>query len=99
MKIKPLNDRVVIEPLEQDDITPSGIHLPEIAKEKPMQGYVKAIGPGYLGENGARTEMSVKVTDKVLYARYAGTEVQLNGNKLLILKESEILGIIEDEIA
>ncbi len=98
MKIQPLSNRVIVQPTEQEDIIPSGIHLPEIAKEKPMRGFVMAIGPGYLQDTGIRTEMGVKIGNEVLYARYAGTEVQLNGNKLLILKEDEILGIIEDEV-
>ena len=92
MKLRPLADRLVVEPLEQADVTASGILLPETAKEKPQEGIVIAAGPGLLKE-GARIAMEVKVGDKVLFARYAGTEFKLDGKKLLILRESDLLAV------
>ena len=95
MNLKPLGDRVVIEPLEQEEVTASGIVLPETAKEKPQKGKILAIGPGARDEDGKRIAMDVKVGDTVLFAKYAGTEIKVEGKKLLILKESDILAIVE----
>jgi chaperonin GroES len=95
MAIKPMEDRVLVKPIENESKTASGIYLPESAKEKPVRGQVVAIGPGRRLENGQRAEMSVSKGDTVVYGKYAGTEVELKGDKLLILKESELLGIIE----
>ena len=95
MNLKPLGDRIVVEPTEQEEQTSLGIFLPETAKEKPQQGKVIAAGPGARKENGERIEMDVKVDDKVLYARYAGTSVKLSGKEYLILKESDVLAIVE----
>ena len=95
ISFKPLGGRVLIEPLEQDEITPGGIILPETAKEKPQEGKILAIGPGERDDEGKRIVMDVKVGDKVLFAKYSGTEVKMDGKKLLILRESDILGIIE----
>lgn len=95
VKLRPLADRVVVEPIEQDEQTASGLFLPETAKEKPQQGKVVAVGKGRFDEDGERIEMEVKVDDTVLFAKYAGTEIKLDGNKVLILKESDILGIVE----
>ncbi len=95
MNLKPLGDRIVVEPIEQEEQTALGIFLPETAKEKPQQGKVIAAGPGMRKENGERIEMDVKVGDKVLYARYAGTTVKVDGKELLILKESDVLAIVE----
>ena len=95
MNLKPLGDRLIVEPIEQEEMTASGIVLPETAKEKPMQGKVLAAGPGARKEDGARAEMEVSVGDKVLYAKYAGTEVKLDDKKYLILKETDILAIVE----
>ena len=92
---KPLGDRVVVEPIEQEEMTASGIVLPETAKEKPQQGNDLAAGPGARDDDGKRIAMDVKVGDKVLFAKYAGTEFKLDGKKLLILKESDILAIVE----
>jgi len=92
---KPLGNRVVIEPVEQDEITAGGIVLPETAKEKPQQGMILAIGPGARDEDGKRIAMDVAVGDKVLYAKYSGTEVKLDGKKLLILREEDILAIVQ----
>jgi len=94
MNIKPLADRVVIEPIEQDEVTPGGIILPETAKEKPQQGKIVAAGPGRIDEKGKRVDMEVKVGDKVLYAKYSGTEIKQDGKKLLILRESDILAVM-----
>ena len=95
MNIKPLADRIVVEPIEQEEVTAGGIILPETAKEKPQQGKVVAAGPGRTDEEGERVDMEVKVGDKVLYAKYSGTEIKLDGKKLLILRESDVLAIVE----
>jgi chaperonin GroES len=93
--IRPLDDRVVIEPMEAEEKTTGGIVLPETAKEKPMQGKVIAVGEGRMLENGKRAELLVKKGDKVLYGKYAGTEVTLNGETYLVMRESDILAKIE----
>lgn len=95
INIRPLGDRVVVEPVEQDETTTSGLLLPETAKEKPQNGVILAAGLGRRDEDGDRIEMDVQVGDKVLFAKYAGTEIKLDGKKLLIMKESDILGVIE----
>ena len=95
LKLKPLADRLVVEPIERDEMTASGIYVPETAKEKPQEGKVVAAGPGRKDEDGKRIPMDVETGDRVLYAKYAGTEVKLEGNKYLILKESDILAILE----
>lgn len=93
--LKPLGDRVVVRPTEQEQTTASGLVLPETAKEKPQQGVVIAAGPGRRDDDGKRIAMDVAVGDSVLYAKYAGTEIKINNEKLLILKESDILAIVE----
>ena len=95
LKLKPLGNRLVVEPLEQEDITPGGIILPETAKEKPQKGSVLAAGPGDRDDEGKRIPMDVKVGDTVLYAKYSGTEIKLDNKKLLILRESDILAIVD----
>lgn len=95
MKLKPLADRVVVQVLDQEEKTASGIYLPDTAKEKPQQGKVIAAGPGKVAQNGERIPMSVKEGDRVLFAKYAGTEVKLNGSEYLIMSESDILAVIE----
>jgi len=95
MNLKPLGDRIVVEPAEQEEQTALGIFLPETAKEKPQQGKIIAAGPGLRKDTGERIDMDVKVGDKVLYARYAGTSVKLDGKEYLILKESDVLAIVE----
>lgn len=95
MAIKPLEDRVLVKPIEAESKTASGIFLPESAKEKPVKGEVVAVGPGKRLENGKRAEMSVRKGDTVVYGKYAGTEVELKGDKVLILRENELLGVIE----
>lgn len=94
MNLRPLNDRVVVEPIEQDTTTASGLVLPETAKEKPQQGKVIAVGPGARDEDGERMPLDVEVGDTVLFAKYAGTEIKLDGNKVLIMKENDILGVV-----
>ena len=96
ISIKPLGSRVVVEPLEQEEVTAGGIVLPETAKEKPQQGKVLAVGPGAFKEGSSdRIPMDVSVGDTVLFAKYAGTEIKMDGKKLLILKESDILAILQ----
>lgn len=93
-KIKPLSDRVLIQPAPAEDKTDSGIIIPDSAKEKPQEGTVVAAGPGKV-ENGNKIEMSVSEGDKVLYGKYSGTEVTLDGEEYLIMRESDILGIVD----
>ena len=96
MAIRPLGDRVLVEPIEQEETIAGGmLVLPETAKEKPQQGLVIAVGAGRRDENGKRIDMDVKKGDKVLFAKYGGTEVKLEGKKLLIMKETDILGILD----
>ena len=95
LTLKPLGDRLVVKPIEQEEVTASGIILPETAKEKPQEGEVLAAGPGKLDDNGKRVPMEVKVGDRVLYAKYAGTEIKMENDKVLILKESDVLAIVE----
>ena len=95
VNLKPLGDRVVIKPSPKEEVTKSGLVIPDTAKEKPQEGMILAIGPGRLDEDGDRIAMDVKVGDKVLYAKYAGTEVKLEEKKYLILKETDILAILD----
>ena len=94
MSLKPLGNRVVVEPIEQEDVTPSGIVLPETAKEKPQKGKVLSVGPGDRDEDGKRIPMDVSEGDVVLFAKYSGTEIKLDGKKVLILRESDLLAIV-----
>ena len=96
MKLKPLGDRLVVEPKERESTTASGLVLPETAKEKPQEGEVLAVGPGRRDEDGKRIKMDVEVGDIVLYAKYGGTEVKIDDKKVLILKESDVLAILEN---
>ena len=97
VNLKPLGDRLVVEPIEQEDTTAAGILLPETAKEKPQEGRVLAAGPGRTDDNGNRIELEVMEGDRVLYAKYAGTEVKLESDrKVLIMKESDILALVEE---
>ena len=95
LKLKPLGGRVIVEPIEQEEMTAGGIILPETAKEKPQEGKILAAGPGERDEDGERIPMEVQVGDRVLYAKYSGTEVKMDGKKLLILRESDILAVVE----
>jgi chaperonin GroES len=94
-KIKPLDDRVVVQALEQQEKTLGGIFLPETAKEKPQQGKVIATGPGRVLDNGDRAPMNVKKGDVVLFAKYSGSEVEVDGKELLIMRESDLLAVVE----
>jgi chaperonin GroES len=95
LKIQPLGDRVVIKPLNRETVTKSGIVLPDTAKEKPQEGEILAVGSGKVLDNGKRTSLEVQVGQKVLFAKYAGTEVKMDDEEYLILRESDIMGIIE----
>ena len=95
VKIRPLGDRVIVKALARETVTKSDIMLPDTAKEKPQEGEILAVGPGKVLDNGKRTTLEVKVGQKVLFARYAGTEVKMDGEEYLILRESDIMGIVE----
>jgi chaperonin GroES len=95
ISIKPLGNRVVVEPIEQEEITAGGIVLPETAKEKPQEGTVLAVGPGDRDDDGKRIPLDVKEGDKVLFAKYSGTEIKLDGKKVLILRECDLLAIVD----
>lgn len=92
--LNPIDDRVVILPTAREEKTASGLYLPESAKEKPMTGTIVAVGPGKLTDDGDRAEMTVKIGDTILFGKYSGTEVTVDGEDLLIAKESELLGVI-----
>ena len=93
--VRPIDDRVLVQPAAAKEKTDSGIYLPESAKEKPLMGTVLAVGPGKLNDDGSRSPLSVKKGDTVLFGKYGGTEVELDGDEVKILRESEILGIVE----
>ena len=95
VKLRPLGDRVVVKPLARETITKSGIMLPDTAKEKPQEGEIVALGPGKVLDNGKRVALEVQVGQKVLFARYAGTEVKVENEEYLILRESDIMGVVE----
>ena len=95
MKFRPLHDRVLLKPLEAEEKTAGGIIIPDTAKEKPMQGEVVAVGPGARNEKGEIVPLEVKVGDRVLFGKWSGTEVKIGGDELLIVKESDVMGIIE----
>jgi chaperonin GroES len=95
MKIKPLSDRVLVLRIEEDEQTSGGIIIPDTAKEKPQEGKVVAAGPGRLDENGKRIPMAVKKNDRILFGKYAGTEIQIEGVEHIIMREDDILGIVE----
>ena len=95
MKIRPLQDRVMVQPILEKEVQKGGIIIPDSAKEKPIEGRIKAVGEGKLNENGSRTKLSVKVGDKVLFGKYAGQSVKVDGEELLVMKEEDIMGIVE----
>lgn len=95
MAVRPLEDRVLVKPLEKESRTDSGIYLPESSKERPVQGKVVAVGPGKRLDNGKRGEMSIRTGDTVVYGKYSGSEVEIKGVEHLILRETEILGVLE----
>jgi chaperonin GroES len=94
-RIQPLADRVVVKALEESEQMRGGLYIPDTAKEKPSQGKVVAVGPGKISDDGTRLEMDVKVGDKVLYGKYSGTDVTLDGEEYLILRESDVLAVIK----
>ena len=96
MKFRPLHDRVLVRRLEQKEKTAGGIIIPDTAKEKPMEGEVVAVGSGLRNEQGQVTPLDVKAGDRILFSKWSGTEVQMDGEELLVMKESDIMGIIED---
>jgi chaperonin GroES len=96
MSFKPLQDRVLIRPIERDERSAGGIIIPDTAKEKPQEGEILAVGPGARDENGKLHPLDVKVGDRVLYGKWSGTEVKMDGKDLVIMKESDILGVVED---
>jgi chaperonin GroES len=95
MKIRPLQDRIIVKRMEEEEMTKGGIIIPDSAKEKPMEGKVIAVGNGKILDNGQKTKPDVKAGDKVLFSKYAGTEVKIDGEEHLIMREDDILGIIE----
>ena len=95
MKVRPLHDRLIVRRLEENKRTKGGIIIPDTAKEKPIEGKVIAVGDGKIGENGTKIPMEVKKGDRVLFAKYAGTEIQVDGEEHLMMKEDDILAIIE----
>jgi chaperonin GroES len=99
MKFRPLHDRVVVRRIEEDEKTSGGIIIPDTAKEKPMQGEVLAVGPGERNEKGQITPLDVKAGDRILFGKWSGTEVKMDGDELLIMKESDIMGVLEERKA
>jgi len=95
MKLRPLHDRVLVEPLEAEEKSAGGIIIPDTAKEKPMEGKIIAVGSGARSEDGKITPLDVKKGDRILYGKWSGTEVKIEGSELLIMKESDIMGIVE----
>jgi chaperonin GroES len=95
MKIRPLHDRVIVQRLEEEEKTKGGIIIPDTAKEKPQEGKVIAVGPGKILENGTKTALDVKVGDKILFGKYSGTEIKIEGEEFLMMREEDILGVIE----
>ncbi len=96
MKVKPLNDRVLVQRLEEMTVTKGGIFIPDTAKEKPVEGKVIAAGPGKVNDQGNRLPLNVKAGDRILFGRYAGSEIKVEGEEYLMMREDDILGIIED---
>jgi chaperonin GroES len=95
MKIRPLQDRVIVQRIEEEAKTKGGIIIPDTAKEKPQEGKVIAVGPGKILENGTKTTLDVKVGDKILFGKYSGSEIKIDGEEFLIMREDDILGVIE----
>lgn len=95
MKVKPLHDRILVKRLEEKEIKKGGIIIPDTAKEKPQEGEVVAVGPGKVGDDGKRQSMDVKVGDKILFGKYSGSEVKLDGHEFLIMREEDVLCILQ----
>jgi len=96
MKVKPLNDRVLVKRIEEVQVTKGGIHIPDTAKEKPIEGKVIAVGPGKMSDAGARMALQLKEGDRVLFGKYAGTEIKMEGEEYLMMREEDILAVIND---
>jgi chaperonin GroES len=96
MKVKPLNDRVLVKRLEEMQVTKGGIYIPDTAKEKPVEGKVISVGPGKVNDQGNRVPLNVKEGDKILFGRYAGSEIKVEGEEYLMMREDDILAVIED---
>lgn len=99
MNLKPLGDRVVVEHVEQAEKTAGGVFLPDTAKEKPQEGHVLAVGSGRTLDNGTKLAMDVKVGDKIIYSKYSGSEVKIDGKEVLIISEKDVLAIMSEELA
>jgi chaperonin GroES len=95
MKIRPLQDRILVQPIKDKQVRKGGIIIPDSAKEKPIEGRVKAVGAGKVGDDGKRVKPDVKIGDKVLYSKYGGTEIKIDGEDHLLMREDDILGIVE----
>jgi chaperonin GroES len=95
MKIRPLHDRVIVQRIQEEEKTKGGIIIPDTAKEKPQEGKVIAVGPGKVLENGTKLNLDVKVGDKILFGKYSGTEIKIEGDEYLMMREDDILGVIE----
>jgi len=96
MKVKPLNDRVLVKRLEEMQVTKGGIYIPDTAKEKPVEGKVISVGPGKVNDQGHRVPLNLKEGDKILFGRYAGSEIKIEGEEYLMMREDDILAVIED---
>jgi len=95
MKIRPLQDRILVQPIKEKEVRKSGIIIPDSAQEKPIEGRIKAVGAGKVGDDGKRVKLDVKVGDKVLYSKYGGTEIKIEGEDFLLMREDDVLGIVE----
>jgi len=95
MKIRPMNDRILVLRVDEEETTAGGIIIPDTAKEKPQEGKVVALGPGKMADDGKRTPMDVKVGDRILFSKYAGTEIKIDGVEHLFMKEDDVLGVLE----
>lgn len=95
MNIRPLQDRILVQPILEKDVRKGGIIIPDSAKEKPIEGRVKAVGKGKIGEDGKAIKLEIKVGDKVLYSKYGGTEIKIDGEDYLLMREDDVLGVIE----
>ena len=95
MKIRPLQDRILVQPILEKDVRKGGIIIPDSAKEKPIEGRVKAIGKGKVGEDGKHIKLEVKIGDKILYSKYGGTEIKVDGEDYLLMREDDVLGVVE----
>jgi chaperonin GroES len=95
MKIRPLHDRVIVQRIAEEEVTKGGIIIPDTAKEKPQEGKVVAVGSGKILENGTKLSMDIKVGDKVLFGKYSGTEIKIDGEEYLMMREDDILGVVE----